>query len=350
MTSLAAQNSLPLISEQPLRASVASRDLGIDTMRGIAILMVIGIHSLQHPLSSWQTLIDAVLRPCVPIFLFVSGYLTALSGKVPLGRRLKAATVPYAIAFIAAYAYMALHNPAMDHRPATTLARFLLAYAFVYYYVFVYIGCTICLWLVFALASAQPQFHSRLVALLLLAIVLGLTAGSYLDPLLAHFGLSDGMIEELRMRDVPFWFVFMAVGALAGLFPIKFALFDTRWLLAGAAFVTYAIYAAVRLFRLGDAADYDSIAFFGYAALLCCLLLALDVTSPPIASLGSGSYFLYLWHIFFVMLMRDHTSLHQLGPGAASVITFAVAATGSIIALAIVRQFASARVCRWLGA
>lgn len=350
MTSLATQDSLPSISEQPARARAAGRDIGIDTMRGFAILMVIGIHSLQHPPSSWPTLIDAALRPCVPIFLFVSGYLTALSSKVPLAKRLKAAIIPYAIAFVAAYLYMALHNPAMDHRPTTTIARFVLAYVFVYYYVFVYIGCTICLWLVFAVASASPQFQTRLVTLLLLAIVLGLTAGSYLDPLLARFGVPESLIEEVRMRDVPFWFVFMAIGALAGIFRIRAAFRDVRVLLAAAAFVAYVIYAAVRLFRVGDAADYDSIAFFAYAGLICCLLLAFDAASPLIASLGSGSYFLYLWHIFFVMLMRDHAPLGQFGPAAASLITFAVAATSSIIPLAVVREFAPPRVCRWLGA
>jgi surface polysaccharide O-acyltransferase-like enzyme len=72
-------------------------------MRGFAILMVIGIHSLQQPPNSWETLADAVLRPCVPIFLFASGYLTVLSGRVPLFKRLKAVLIPYAIAFAAAY-------------------------------------------------------------------------------------------------------------------------------------------------------------------------------------------------------------------------------------------------------
>jgi peptidoglycan/LPS O-acetylase OafA/YrhL len=186
--------------------------------------------------------------------------------------------------------------------------------------------------------------------LLLLAIVFGLIAGSYLDPLLFRSGLTEGMVEEVRMRDIPFWFSFMALGALLGLFRGKAALVAERPLLLGAALAAYIIYAAVRLYGVGDAADYDSVAFFGFAALLCCLLLGRGPQSPLVASLGSGSYFIYLWHIFFVMLMRDHTSLHQLGPGAASVITFAVAATGSIIALAIVRQFAPARVCRWLGA
>ena len=101
---------------------------------------------------------------------------------------------------------------------------------------------------------------------------------------------------------------------------------------------------------MGDAADYDSIAFFGYAALLCCLFLALHAQLPLVASLGSGSYFVYLWHIFFVMLLRDHAPLQELGPTVASVITFVVATTGSIIALIFVRELAPVRVCRWLGA
>jgi peptidoglycan/LPS O-acetylase OafA/YrhL len=350
MTSLTAQDSLRPMSSQQARTGAVARDLGIDTMRGVAVLMVIGIHSLQQPLSSWETSTDAVLRPCVAIFLFASGYLTALSGRVPLWKRLKAAVIPYAIAFVAAYVYMALHNPAMDHRPTTALARFVLAYAFVYYYVFVYIGCTIGLWLVFSAAPSGSRSQSLVIALLLLTVVFGLIVGSYLDPLLSRLGFSESLVEEVRMRDVPFWFAFVALGALAGMFRIRSRLYDARALLMGATFIAYVIYAAVRLFRLGDAADYDSIAMFGYAALLCGLLLALDAELPLIASLGSGSYFIYLWHIFFVMLLRDHTPLRQLGPPAASAITFAVATIASITALVIVREVAPPRVRRWLGA
>src|SRR5436305_12390958 len=107
-----------------MASTVTSRDAGIDTMRGIAILMVIGIHSLQQPLGSWAIRVDASLRPCVPIFLFASGYLTAQTGRVPLWKRLRATLIPYSIAFGAAYRYMALRNPAMGHRPVTTIARY----------------------------------------------------------------------------------------------------------------------------------------------------------------------------------------------------------------------------------
>jgi hypothetical protein len=189
-----------------------------------------------------------------------------------------------------------------------------------------------------------------LVALLLSAIVFGLILGSYLDPLLSRLGFSEGLIEEVRMRNIPFWFCFMALGALAGMFRVRTGATGTRAVFVGAAFSAYVIYAGVRLFQLGDAAAYDSIAFFGYASLLCGLLLMLDADLPFIASLGSGSYFIYLWHIFLVMLLRDHAPLRQLGPIAASAVTYVTATAGSVLALIAVREFASPRLCRWLGA
>jgi surface polysaccharide O-acyltransferase-like enzyme len=338
----------------PDRASqigASSRDAGIDTMRGIAILMVIGIHSLQQPLNSWAIPVDASLRPCVPIFLFASGYLTVRSGRVPIWKRLKAALIPYAIAFVAAYIYMALHNSTMDHRVVTTIARFVLAYAFVYYYVFVYIGCTLGLWLVFSTSRlGAPPSEARLVVLLLLAIGLGLIAGSYLDPLLSRLGYPDSVVEEIRMRDIPFWFSFVALGALIGISGTGSSLHNMRVLISGVTLSAFIIYAAVRLLGIGDAADYDSVAFFGYAALLCTLLLALDLRSSALAALGSGSYFIYLWHIFIVMILRDHAALYRFGPVASFAITYAATALGSIAALLTVRATASPRVTRWLGA
>ena len=343
------------VSPMPARLSdvnAASRDSAIDTMRGIAILMVIGIHSLHQPLTpAWETWLDAALRPCVPIFLFVSGYLTILSGRVPLARRFKAILIPYAIAFVAAYLYMALHNPTMDHRPTATAARFALAYVFVYYYVFVYAGCTVLLWLVLrpsrnGTQRSQPQVAIRL----LLAIAIGLIAGSYLDPLLFRFDLSAALVEEVRMRDIPFWFGFAALGGLVAMPGVREAIARIRVQLITMTLALYVVYAAVRQFQIGDAADYDSVAFFFYSALLCTVLFAIKLRCPWLAALGSGSYFLYLWHIFVIMGLRDHTTLRQLGPLADSAITVAVTVAISVAALLAIRRLAAPRLCRWMGA
>jgi surface polysaccharide O-acyltransferase-like enzyme len=333
----------------PATLARADRDSVIDTMRGIAILMVIGIHSLQQPLAHWTLLVDAALRPCVPVFLFASGVLTARSGRVPLRKRMIAALIPYAVAFVAAYLYMAAHNPAMDHRITTTVARFVLAYVSVYYYVFVYIGCTIAAWLAFRVVRSD-QVHSMLEPLMLFAILLGLLCGSYLEPLSARWSLSPSLIEEARMRDLPFWFGFFALGVL-------FVALDFEALLRGrgavvilAALGAYAIYVAVRVFNIGDSADYDSTAYFLYAALFCIALSVTRPAIPSIAALGSGSYFLYLWHIFVIWMLRDHTNLYASGALTASMTAYGVTALTSIVALVAVRKTASARVAGWVGA
>jgi peptidoglycan/LPS O-acetylase OafA/YrhL len=263
---------------------------------------------------------------------------------------LKAALIPYTIAFAAAYAYMALHNPAMDHRIGTTIARFALGYVFVYYYVFVYVCCMLALWLVFAVGNAG-QFDSskRITALLILSIGCGLLAGAYLDPALSRLGASDGLLDEARMRDIPFWFAFVALGALTAMYAdlsdraLRRALFV-------ATLAAYIAYAAVRILGLGDAATYDSIAFFLYAALFAAALLAIQPRSPLLGWLGSGSYFIYLWHIFIVMALRDHTTLRQLGGIASFAVCAGVATLVTTAALLAIRQFASPRLCRWLGA
>jgi peptidoglycan/LPS O-acetylase OafA/YrhL len=332
-------------------ATAQSRDGAIDAMRGIAILMVIGIHSLPQPLdAAWAKALDAALRPCVPVFLFASGYLTALSGRVPLAKRLKAALIPYAIAFAAAYAYMALHNPAMDHRIGTTLARFALGYVFVYYYVFVYVSCTLALWLVFAVGDdGHPDSGRRIAALLVLSIGCGLLAGSYLDPAISRLGASDGLLDEVRMRDIPFWFSFVALGALTALY----ADLNDRALRRAspvAAFAAYMVYAAVRILGLGDAATYDSIAFFLYAALFAVALFGIQPKVPLLGRLGSGSYFIYLWHIFIIMTLRDHTALRQLGDITSFAVCCGLTALVTTAALLAIRHVASPQVCRWLGA
>jgi peptidoglycan/LPS O-acetylase OafA/YrhL len=331
-------------------AQATGRDIAIDSIRGIAILMVIGIHSLPQPLDAlWTKSLDAALRPCVPVFLFASGYLTALSGRVPLARRLGAALIPYAIAFFAAYAYMALHNPAMDHRIGATLVRFWLGYVFVYYYVFVYVWCTLGLWLIFALAGTGSDSGKRVATLLILSIGGGLLAGSYLDPAMTRLGIPDALLDEIRMRDIPFWFSFVALGALTSMF-VDLLDDGVRRLLPGAMLVAYMFYAAVRNLGIGDAAVYDSTAFFLYAALFCVSLFALQPRSPLFAWLGSGSYFIYLWHIFVVMALRDHTPLRQFGEFASFAMACSLTILSSTAALFAIRQLASPRICRWLGA
>lgn len=334
------------------RAKTAGRDLSIDSLRGVAILMVIGIHSLQQPLdSALARAVDAALRPAVPLFLFASGYLTARTRHVPLAKRLKSVLIPYTIAFVAAYLYMAAHNQAMDHRPWVTLARYSLGYVFVYYYVPVYIGCTLALWMILRLHGRTSQdSDGRLYVAFALTIVFGLVAGAYLDPLLAKAGISSDLIEEARLRNLPFWFAFMALGMLAGLLRIERLLGEMVPLLVACAAAAYVISATVRIFSIGDSAAYDSIALFAYAAPLCLIFLAVPLGSAVLGFIGSGSYFIYLFHIFVIMLLRDYGLLREAGAVTASIAAYGAATAASIIALVVIRTAMPPRAAQVLGA
>jgi peptidoglycan/LPS O-acetylase OafA/YrhL len=123
-----------------------------------------------------------------------------------------------------------------------------------------------------------------------------------------------------------------------------------RRALLGAMLAACVIYAAVRILNLGDAATYDSMAFFLYATLFSVALFAFQPNSPLLGWFGSGSYFIYLWHIFIVMALRDHTGLHQLGGVAGFAVCGGLAVLLSAAALLAVRQLAPPRLCRWLGA
>jgi hypothetical protein len=219
---------------------------------------------------------------------------------------------------------------------------------FVYYYVPVYIGCTFALWLILRRHDpAGNEAEGRLRFVLALAILLGLFAGCYLDPLLISIGLRAELVEEARLRDLPFWFAFMALGLLTGL--TGSLSLRSGAVLAGSAAVAYALYAGVRVLSIGDAAAYDSMALFAYASLLCLAALAMPVRNTFLGFIGSGSYFIYLWHIFPIMWLRDHAPWHATG-ATASAATWAAAAAASIAALAVIRALLPPRAGRWLGA
>jgi peptidoglycan/LPS O-acetylase OafA/YrhL len=84
--------------------------------------------------------------------------------------------------------------------------------------------------------------------------------------------------------------------------------------------------------------------------LFSTLLFALPLRNPLLAAIGSGSYFIYLWHIFIIMILRDHAGLREFGPAADFAITFMVTAAISVAALLAIRMLAPLRLSRWLGA
>jgi peptidoglycan/LPS O-acetylase OafA/YrhL len=67
------------------------------------------------------------------------------------------------------------------------------------------------------------------------------------------------------------------------------------------------------------------------------------------AAFGTGSYFIYLWHIFVIMALRDLGGFHALGGVAATLLMYVIAVLVSAGALLALRQWAPPRVlAAWL--
>ncbi len=182
-----------------------------------------------------------------------------------------------------------------------------------------------------------------------IALLVGLVVGAYLDPLLQRAGVSEALIEEVRLRDLPFWFAFVAAGALVGLMRAGEVLRDLRYPFLGATILSYAIYVTIRVADFGDAAAYDSMAFYLYAVLLCLALLGLRWDSPALAVLGSASYFIYLWHIFVIIALRPLPALHG-HPLLATVVEYAAALAVSAGLVLMLRRLAPRRLVQMVGA
>ena len=70
--------------------------------------------------------------------------------------------------------------------------------------------------------------------------------------------------------------------------------------------------------------------------------------AAPLAELGSASYFIYLWHIFVIMALRQVPAL-QHHPLAAAVVDYAAAVSICIAFVWAIRRMNSPRLAHWVG-
>ena len=68
-----------------------------------------------------------------------------------------------------------------------------------------------------------------------------------------------------------------------------------------------------------------------------------------LAMLGAGSYFIYLWHVFPIMLLREWPGLQQQA-AASFAVKFAVAFATSALFIVAIRRARAPRLAQWLGA
>lgn len=335
-----------------MTASV-NREALPDFLRAFAIIGVLVIHSatrfsngeIEQQIGAW---FSAIMRPCIGIFLFISGYLLASKrlDAQTLRRRLRRVLVPYSIfaigATVAAYRGLFLTEP---FSPTTALEiawRILIGDIFgIYYFVFL-----ICYAYCFHYVTCLFNWDARV--LLLLFTSSGLLQHAHgIDFWEVAFPLVSP--EPVLMRS-PAWLAYFYFGVafrqsqwIDWTLHNKFAIFS-MWTIA------FGVYSLAVVLRITESHGYFSVIGNIYTVSTLLALTVIAKPSPAATSLSRNSYFLYLSHIFIVYGVRSMMRSAPIEPAFwMSVATFALSLTIPLATISLTRRYLGERVAGILG-
>jgi surface polysaccharide O-acyltransferase-like enzyme len=324
----------------------AERRLEPDLLKAVGIGVVVLIHSMRSPfapgVSEVEVWLGDVTRFAVPGFLLASGLLYATRAPVPwpvTRGRLVRILVPYLVASVLAQIILlALGGP---RAPVYVLRDLALASSFFhYYYVWLALLCVLC-------APLLARAGSSVLGVVLVFAVL------------AQYGFESQTVGPLpfvwHVRNPLLWLPYFLAGWLLGLqLPAA-----ERWLaprrrlavgFSAAAVVGFAAAAAQELsFEWTRAVQWLGI--YAVLALLLSVSLGRQTRSATLRELSDSTYTIYLFHVFFVDLVRrslrpppgEFEPLAVLAPWAAGLV-------GSLALVWLGRRLLGERSRTWLGA
>ena len=350
MKQIASQrSSLPALSEQP-------KFLFADSMRAIAIIMVLVIHSgIRYDVSPAFEIplhaLSALSRCCIALFLFLSGFLLAKKEwtAIALFQRCKKILIPYALFSVVAFIYGDFNSIVSPNFVSSLklLFRFLIGHSFgIYYFVFVILVTYLLHYLV-----VKFQISYRLV-LIFFGIILILHHVIYEPVVMPYVLKSHPKFYDLRifydLRFV-FWPFFFYLGVLKRSQP-NFLANGYRWfsqpiIVTGAGL----IFVVMSSHKILNAPNYDSIPCTFWSLIAIATLERYYVQNRLVEFLSAISYFLYLSHILIVYSLRDYVfPVYDLGV-AKPFVSFVLSLLIPVLCAYTVKSFGSRRAQRLLG-
>jgi len=319
----------------------------LDVMKAVAIVGVIGIHSLHDfwvpGLSSAEQFSERALRFAVPTFLAVSGFLYYRSTPIDLStifRRLRRILPPYLCVSVVAYVY-SLWHPGHSSRDSL-LAGLLLGGAFgPYYYVFLLVEFVIATWVL----SRLPRRAVSVV--FLLAVGTMALAEFYWWPPLGMFW---------SMRSPTLWGAWFLLGWVAAMHHDAVLAFTNRyrtrilmvWLLLVAGWSALFWGGA-----LSDTTDRAATVVITAATVIGLFVSrrGAERLPEPITILSNWTYSLYLLHPFFVYVIGDIVQpVFGLRPLVWVLLGWVSGLTGALATTALVRAVVGERSRDIIGA
>ena len=315
------------------------KNLGIQVLRGMAIISVILIHTCPQGL--WQVYCRSFFNFGVPLFLFLSGYLTSWNQENwPrfFKKRLLRVLIPY-ILWTIIYTLVRRQPERMLFNLATTQGAFHL------YFIFVYIQFVLLTPIIKWLAESKYRAIGWMIAPLSI-LVFNYSGLVFDNPL-------PGKVTLLWYLSFLGWFSYYYLGILArhSLIPQTHAQKPFYWALLGVAMIIQLaegrILMGVGFPDPGTPLKISALLFNTLLMLAALTYLKKERSRYPrfLVLLGDCSFGIYLSHVLFVWLFAKTPVLEALPFPVTSIL-----ALFSSLALVVSFRFISGeRVGRWIG-
>jgi surface polysaccharide O-acyltransferase-like enzyme len=277
----------------------------LDFMRSFAIISVLTIHSANRYANSdieklIGNYIENVARPCIAIFLFISGYLLSgiILNKHQLKNRLKRVIIPYIFFSFLAFLY----------RKGTSLfctsigfylhiARdFLIGNSFGIYY-FVFVICAMYIMYYYII-----KININIYKITLIFGIITVIHVAYYNDIINFFDLKTNNLIRLYELRYVFWPFFFLLGVLGQKHQILEYCKKNNTLLIYLYLCVFIVYSLLS-FISNDYGGYNSVIGTLYAIFTILLLMSINIKSLWLLYISKLSYYLYLSHIFIVYLL-----------------------------------------------
>jgi len=326
----------------------------LDLLRTCAIIGVLIIHSASRYVSTeMEQLVggwfSTFTRPCIPIFLFISGFLLGNSEftKALLIRRLKRVLVPYTVFSVLAFFYT--YQTSLFSKPPRFYLYILLRFVIgdsmnIYYFVFIIV-------ITYLLFYYVRKLRIPIYTILTVFAMLTLIHVSYYFTAISAFGADHTLFTYLYTYRYVFWPFFFFLGVvtcqsrLLELCKLNSTQIICLW---GIVFVLYNI---IYFMKMGNYDGFNSVIGTVYSVCTIFMLLCLRIKSTIVGYLSSLSYYLYLSHIFIVYLLYD--CLKHFGinvPFSFSIVSLMLSLGVPLFLYELQKRLFSARFSKIIGA
>jgi surface polysaccharide O-acyltransferase-like enzyme len=282
------------------------RDYKLDFLRALAILGVLVIHSaaryahseIEGIIGGW---FDLVARPCIAIFLFVSGVLFRKSQDISyLKHRVKRVLYPYLFFSMLALVYKASFD--LGDNIDVVLLKILTGGTFnMYFFAFV----IICIYIIVFILDKLGILSRYMIILFLVSLMINLLHASYFRQLYDFFDIKDKWKDYYYLRSLLIWFPYYFFGIYYRSFKLEKIILENKILIRVIWVSVLAFYSFLHLANISNIDGYNSVIATIYSLTTILFLLTFNVRNRAMYFISKISYSLYLSHIFFVYTLRD---------------------------------------------